>query len=293
MKSNLNLCENTEVFIPENAHSFKNKKKITEKDALRRITHLAIGAHQDDIEIFAYHGIEECYSNDQNWFGAITVTDGSGSSRKNQYKNYDDQSMKNIRAYEQNKAAFVGDYSIQYQFDCTSQSVKEKNNHDFENSLLRIVNEIDRLQTVYIHNLADKHDTHVALAVKSIKALRKLVIDKKPKKIYGCEVWGDLDWLVDKISLPTSKRKNLAHSLLGVFDSQISGGKRYDLATMGRRYANATYNEIRNTDIEDSLTYAMDLTELVRDDHIELNQFIVDKINAFRESATEKINDYL
>ena len=30
-------------------------------EALSRTTHLAVGAHQDDLEIFAYHGIAECY----------------------------------------------------------------------------------------------------------------------------------------------------------------------------------------------------------------------------------------
>lgn len=29
-------------------------------DALARTTHLAVGAHQDDIPIMAYHGILEC-----------------------------------------------------------------------------------------------------------------------------------------------------------------------------------------------------------------------------------------
>jgi len=37
--------------------------------------------------------------------------------------------------------------------------------------------------------------------------------------------------------------ENLQFALLGVFESQIAGGKRYDLALMGRRRANATYFE--------------------------------------------------
>jgi len=58
-------------------------------------------------------------------------------------------------------------------------------------------------------------------------------------------VWRDLDWLVDSDKAPfdVSEHENLQAALLGVFDSQIAGGKRYDLASMGRRRANATYFE--------------------------------------------------
>ncbi len=37
----------------------------------------------------------------------------------------------------------------------------------------------------------------------------------------------------DKVAFDLSAQENLQMALLGVFDSQISGGKRYDLATMG------------------------------------------------------------
>jgi hypothetical protein len=61
--------------------------------------------------------------------------------------------------------------------------------------------------------------------------------------VLGCEVWRNLDWLLDedKQGLPVDDRPNLAAALSGVFDSQISGGKRYDLAVQGRRLANATF----------------------------------------------------
>ena len=38
-----------------------------------------------------------------------------------------------------------------------------------------------------------------------------------------------------------SAHESLQAALIGVFDSQICGGKRYDLATQGRRRAHATY----------------------------------------------------
>ena len=38
----------------------------------------------------------------------------------------------------------------------------------------------------------------------------------------------------DKVALDVQDRESLTAALLGVFDSQITGGKRYDLATAGR-----------------------------------------------------------
>ena len=77
----------------------------------------------------------------------------------------------------------------------------------------------------------------------------------------------DLDWMVDsdKVALDVSAHENLQAALLGVFDSQICGGKRYDLATQGRRRAHATYHASHGTDVATGLTFAMDLTPLVTD----------------------------
>ena len=69
----------------------------------------------------------------------------------------------------------------------------------------------------------------------------------------------------DKVVFDCSAHESLQAALLGVFDSQICGGKRYDLATMGRRKANATYFESHGVDEAQQLAYAMDLTPLVAD----------------------------
>lgn len=93
------------------------------------------------------------------------------------------------------------------------------------------------------HNLADKHDTHVGVALRTIESIRELPVAQRPKKLYGCKVWRGLDWLPDSDKFVFNFREydNVAASLIGVFDSQISGAKRYDLAIMGRRRANATF----------------------------------------------------
>src|SRR5512133_2769322 len=85
----------------------------TEEDALKQTTHMAIAAHQDDIEIMAYHGIVECFGNDDRGFLGVVVTNGSGSPRDDLYASYTDEEMMKIRRIEQKKAAFIGEYTAQ------------------------------------------------------------------------------------------------------------------------------------------------------------------------------------
>jgi LmbE family N-acetylglucosaminyl deacetylase len=204
----------------------------------------------------------------------VIVTDGGGSSRNGIYAFYTDEQMKTVRREEQRKAAHIGDYSAQIQLSHPSKSVKDPQNtsvtSDLREVLLATCPEV-----VYLHNPADKHDTHIAVLTHCLKALRSLPKELRPKKVYGGEVWRSLDWLLDadKQVLDSSKQANLAASLVGVFDSQISGGKRYDLATAGRRLANATYFESHSTDKIAAIDWAMDLTPLIEDENLSLVEY--------------------
>ena len=129
---------------------------------------------------------------------------------------------------------------------------------------------------VYTHNLADKHDTHVAVALRTIAAIRELPAEARPKRLYGCEVWRDLDWMIDsdKVVFQLDQHENLAAALLGVFDSQIAGGKRYDLATIGRRRAHATYHQSHGVDTAEMINFGMDLTPLIEDPSLDPGGFV-------------------
>jgi hypothetical protein len=146
-------------------------------------------------------------------------------------------------------------------------------------------------QFIYTHNLADKHDTHVGVAVKVIGAIRSLPASARPQKLYGCEVWRNLDWMLDsdKVGFDLSKHESLQNALLGVFDSQIAGGKRYDLASMGRRKANATYHESHGVDATLGLSFGMDLTPLVMDDTLDAGAFVQEHITRFAQDVTERL----
>src|SRR3954449_3474733 len=85
--------------------------------ALPRTTHLGIGAHADDLEIMAAHGILECFASSERWFTGVVVTDGAGSARDSEYQSYTDEQMKVVRRAEQKKAAYVGEYGAQFMLD--------------------------------------------------------------------------------------------------------------------------------------------------------------------------------
>jgi LmbE family N-acetylglucosaminyl deacetylase len=232
--------------------------------ALRRTTHLAVGAHQDDLELMAAHGVVECFQSTARWFTGVVVTNGGGSARDFEYKNYTDERMMAVRQLEQRKAAFVGEYSAMLQLRHASSLVKDATSKVVVADLASILRETQP-EVVYTHNLADKHDTHVAVALRVIAACLALPPEACPSRIIGCEVWRDLDWLCDsdKIVMPVDGHENLHAALMGVFDSQIAGGKRYDLATAGRRRAHATYFEAHGTDAHSALIWGMDLTPLL------------------------------
>lgn len=234
--------------------------------AITRTTHLAVGAHQDDIPIMAHDGIQQCFGFDDKWFFGITVTDGAGSPRSDLYGEYTDAQMREVRATEEKKAAFIGEYGAAVLLDYPSSAAKDASNDAIVNELARLINEA-RPEVVYTHNLADKHDTHVAVALRTLAALRRLPDNTRPAAVYGCEVWRDLDWMVDedKVTFDVTAHSNIASALMGVYDSQICGGKRYDLATAGRRLAHATFSESHNVDQAEALIYAMDLTALITD----------------------------
>jgi LmbE family N-acetylglucosaminyl deacetylase len=260
------------------------------ESALARTTHMGISAHQDDLEIMAAQPIIECFQQFAKWFTGVVVTDGRGSPRDDLYKNYSDEEMRVVRFKEQKKAAIVGEYAAQIILDYPSKIVKDGSNKMPVEDLITLL-QIAKPQFVYTHNLTDKHDTHVGVALRVIEAIRQLPQEARPQKLYGCEVWRDLDWMVDEDKVPfdVSAHENLQAALLGVFDSQICGGKRYDLATMGRRRAHATYFASHGTDVTTGLTFAMDLTPLIADPTKDVLGFAQDLIQHFAQDVTQRI----
>lgn len=144
---------------------------LSARKALRRTTHLGIGAHADDIPIMAYPGILECFRAVKKWFLGVTVTNGSGSPRKGLYAAFSDEEMQVVRAEEEKTAACVGRYSAAILLDYSSAAVKDPSNADVKEDLKAIIQSA-RPEVIYTHNLADKHDTHVPVALRTLQAIR-------------------------------------------------------------------------------------------------------------------------
>lgn len=279
MKFHLNTAE---VYIPDNEPV---------ETALARTTHLCLAAHQDDIEIMAAQPIIECFQQKDKWFTGVVVTDGRGSPRNSIYENYTDDEMRLVRFKEQRKAAIVGEFAAQIMLDIPSKVIKDASRPEPVDDILAILR-ATKPRVVYTHNLADKHDTHVGVTLRVIEALRKLDPEERPERVVGCEVWRALDWMVDsdKVTMDLSRHENLQFALLGVFDSQIVGGKRYDLASIGRRRANATYFESRGVDDSQGLSYGVDMTALMNDPSLDPAKFIGEFMQRFMDDVNQRIH---
>jgi LmbE family N-acetylglucosaminyl deacetylase len=276
--------ENAEVFVPDGTDK---------QPALARTTHMGIGAHADDIEIMAADGILRCFGRDDAWFCGVVVADGAGSPRAGIYADYSDEQMRAVRRREQVKAAVVGEYGAQVLLDLSSAAIKDPTDTATEADLAALVAAAGP-DVIYTHNLADRHDTHVAVVVKLIEAIRCLDPEQRPQRLYGCEVWRDLDWLVDRdrVVFDLSQQENLQQALLGVHDSQISGGKRYDLATSGRRYAHATYLASHGVDAASRVSLALDLTPLIADPEQSVSEFMRGTLDRFKTDVLSRIETF-
>lgn len=270
-----------QIFVPDGT---------PEDKAISRTTHMGVGGHPDDLEILAYHGILECFGSQERWFSGVTVTDGGGSPRAGIYADFSDEQMAETRRSEQKKAAVVGEYGFVAMLDYPSSAVKDPTNENVVQDLRKLI-EAAKPSVMYTHSFADKHTTHIAVALRTIRALREVPKNCRPPHLYGCEIWRDLDWLLDedKVVLDVSLRENLGASLLGIFDTQIAGGKRYDLATMGRRRAQATYHQSHETDVATGLIFALDLTPLIEDPSRQVADYVKYYIDRFSQTVADQI----
>lgn len=250
------------------------------REALGKVTHLGIGAHADDLEFMAFSGIEECREG-AGVFGGVIVTDGAGSVGG-------EADLVAVRRAEQREAAKLGGYAVMIQLGRTSNEARGSGAIAAD---LAEVFAVACPQVVYTHNPADRHDTHVAVVRAVIDGLRKIGSDRRPRRLLGCEVWRDLDWLIgdDRVRLDCGRDEAFAARLNSVFRSQIEGGKRYDLAVVGRRRAQSTFDDPRSADATEMVTLAMDLTPLLDDDGSSLQEFVAAKIDRFRDDVLRRL----
>ncbi len=263
----------------------------TEKN-LHKTTHIAFAAHQDDLELNMFPPIFECYDSESKHFCGVTVTDGGGSPRTGKYNDCTYEQMIKIRLEEQNNAAKIGKYLAMIQLGYTSKDVKLEKRDNIVSDIKDII-EKTKPDFIFTHSPIDKHFTHLAVMCRVVEALR--LSEYKPKVFQGFEAWRDLDWLNDddKILYDVSGSKELSDKLALTFDSQVAGGKRYDLAVIGRRRSNATFGQSHSVDSAEMIVTAIDLMPLLNTPDLSIKDFVEERINSFKASALNALEDLI
>ena len=93
----------------------------------------------------------------------------------------------------------------------------------------------------------------------------------------------------DKVLFDVGAQEALTTALIGAYESQIAGGKRYDLATAGRRLANATFSESREVDAASAVIHAMDLLSLVEDPGLDPGTYVSGHIERVSREISDRI----
>lgn len=230
-------------------------------EALARITHLAVGAHPDDIEIGALFAIGTCRDDPNLGLGAVVCTNGAGGPRHGRWADLADAAYIEARALEQRRAASLGRYAALWQLGRSSDGVRA-DAHDLVVELQRIVTATTP-EVVVTHDPFDSHETHAAIARATIDALRASD-GHRLTQVLGVEGWRSLRWLHrdDRVPLDVGRWTALGDALLAEFPSQRAPLELDRLAEKRRRANAATVRELGLTHV----TFAVDLTAPSRPD---------------------------
>ena len=256
-----------QIFVPDGSST---------ETALSRVTHLWIGAHQDDAEVADYYGIRKCYESKDEHFCAITLANGRGSPLVGEFANMDAEEMVEVRRHEQIEAAIIGKYSAVIQTMFPSRIICDKEETAVTSDLVALIRQMPNLKVIHTHNPADKHDTHVAVACRVKEALQQLPERLSQLSVNGIEVWRKLDWMVDhitdnngsKISNPgkvmldvsanPASAPNLDIDVLLPFRSQNTT-RDYAIGSQASRESNGVFGIPHDTCQATRVTIAMDL----------------------------------
>lgn len=258
-------------------------------EAWRGVTHLAVGAHPDDVEFMAFHGIQLCYDRPAPGFAAIICTDGARSPRAGDYTDCLPAELVRRRAQEQRRAARLGRFAALARLSCSSPEAR-RGAPELAAGLRELLS-LCRPEILYMHSPFDRHPTHAAVARMTVAALRQLPAAARPQRLYGCEVWGGLDWLPErrKVFLDISTRQDLAAELIAVYESQLSPAKRYDRAVPARWQANATFHEWDKPDTCSHAALAVDLTPLLGDESPGLARYVEEVLAEHRAAVAQRL----
>lgn len=260
------------------------------QDALTRTSHLGICSAQDELEVAALHGVIECFGNAKQWFAGVVCTDGAESARTSPYVECSDRQMAVIRMNEQKEASRIGQYGLLAQLNYPSGVIRDPKHTALSEDLADILT-ATRPKIVYTHNPLARNDTHISIFVSVVEALRRVHPGRRPEKLYCCETWRGLEWVpeTDRVVLDVSERTHLGDALLGLYDTQLADGLRFDQIFRARREANAGLLLSHRYPNAKQVIYAIDMSRLMSEDSINTLDFVVDLIDRFSDDIRERL----
>ena len=263
--------------------------------AMGRATILAIGAHPDDLVVMALPGILEALHRGGRQFFGIVATHGGSDPRTGSYAGLTYDEIREIRREEQCQAADIGGYSGIVQLMYDSREVKDLADTRLERDLQAILDAV-RPDRVFLHNPCDRHDTHVAVCLRSIRALRAVTASTgwMPEAVLGCEVWRSLDWVVhhDRVHVRLHDEGMLSDHLIHAYKSQYAQNTQYEMALRGRRIVNATHQEALSQGEAHQVEFAMDLLPLVRDPSLDVETFVRHILHHFEHDVMSRVTHF-
>jgi LmbE family N-acetylglucosaminyl deacetylase len=134
--------------------------------AIARTTHLAVSAHQDDLEIMAAGGILACVRQPDLSFTGVVVTDAANSPRDGLDRDYTE--TREVRRKEQRTAASVGEYSAVLPLDHPSVAVRNPADTRPVEDLVRILR-ASRPAVVYTHKDGSEHSPQSSLRSPAVR----------------------------------------------------------------------------------------------------------------------------
>lgn len=261
---------------------------------------LGIGAHPDDLEIMAIRGIGISQGFTKRRFAGVTVTDGSTGTRKNGYENLTEEQIVETRLQEQNTAAMLGNYALQYNLGYKSVAIRDPNSETSRALVKKISAIIYKIQpyVIYTHNPFDNHLTHVAVMRSVVEAIRSIPGEERPQELYGCEVWGSLDWLpsLRKKFMDVTAFTGLQRNLIGCHESQIGKdsdeNSNYNGGTIGRERSNAVYARPHVEGVM-AAVLAVDLKELLDNPYMSIEDFAAKVLEEHAAESMARLNKHL
>ncbi len=275
--------KNFEFFSPFNLELSK---------ALASAKIIGIGAHSDDLDFMCLSAIEAGRKAGASNFLGVVVSDGSGSTRGEAFKDLSPAAFAEVRKREQREAATWASYSGVIQLNHSSALIRQAKAEKLESDFLEIFGN-GKIETVFTHSPFDRHPTHRALCVHLLRALQKLPKSRRPKKVIGCEVWRSLDWIPasKKIIFPVSSSESQMKTLFDLYQSQIVGAKNYTQAVIGRKRSNATFSESHLADNSAFAEYGIDLTA-VATGKITLQKYAQQMLDLFQQEILKELKPY-